>query len=319
MTLMLVLMALVARDVLLVETKFGLSAHGLVRRADLGPFGPISRSTGMARLATVPAVCALVFAMATHGMRRFFWSAVLAAALAAIWLLQARQGLIGTVLALGFVIALYNATSRLAAIAAIALAALALLSDLVPQGWLDYLYNFATRGERLSKLQTMSGRDYIWQLGWRLVEDAPWLGRGPQADRLVLEINAQNGILYAALAAGYPGALLYAAGIVWGWVWFVRALFLGYVRDATERLFFIQAGGIMLYLTIRNIPENTAALYSVDLLLHAPLLAYLGTLNRLHRPVRRQARDPGMTPAFLPERQLPSTGGMASQDSRRDR
>lgn len=317
-TLLLVIMALVARDVLLVETKFGLSAHGLVKRTDLGAFGPISRSTGMARLATVPAVCALVFAMATHGIRRLVWSGVVAASLAAIWLLQARQGLV-TVLALAFVVALYNAKSRLVGIGAMVLVVLVLLWDLIPQSWGDYLYNFATRGEGLSKLQGMSGRDYIWNRGWRLVEDAPWLGSGPQADRVVLEFNAQNGFLYAALAAGYPGALLYAAGIVWGWVWFARALFLGYARDTRERLFFIQAGGIMLYLTIRNIPENTAALYSVDLLLHAPILAYLGTLNRLHRPVRRQARDADSPPAFLPDRRIPSPGGAATQGAGRHR
>ena len=77
---------------------------------------------------------------------------------------------------------------------------------------------------------------------------------------------------------------------MWGWVLFARAVLRGYARDHAQWLFLLQVGGIMAYLTIRNIPENTAALYSVDLLLHAPLLAYLGTLERVRGPEWQRAR-----------------------------
>ena len=290
-TLLLIAMLFVARDALLVQGKLGITAHGLVHRADLGRFGPISRSTGMARLAVVPAIVGLVMVLERRGLWRLPWAALSLAALLAIWLFQARQGIVGTAFAMGFVVWVSGGRVRFVGIAMTVLAGLALLAGLFPQDWLDYISAFATRGDGLSKLQSMTGRDLIWRLGWRAVEAAPWLGSGPEADRRLIGLNAQNGLLYAALAAGYPGAALYLGGLLWGWVLFARALLRGYARDGAERLFLLQVGGIMAYLTIRNIPENTAALYSVDLLLHAPLLAYLGTLDRVRGPDWRRARQ----------------------------
>ena len=288
-TLAFLWMLFVARDVLLVQGKGGLTAHGLVKRIDLGQFGPISRSTGMARLAVIPAIVGLVMALARRGLPRLFWAALSLTALLGIWFFQSRGGTIGTAFALGFVVWLHGGRVRRVGIAVMLLAALALLGGLFPQDWLDYVTRYATRGDKLSKLQSMTGRDLIWRLGWRIVDEAPWFGFGPQADRRLIGLNAQNGLLYAALAAGYPGAALYLGGLLWGWVLFARAVLRGYAKDSAERLFLIQVGGIMAYLTIRNIPENTAPLFSVDLLLHAPLLAYLGTLERVRGPAWRRA------------------------------
>jgi hypothetical protein len=52
---------------------------------------------------------------------------------------------------------------------------------------------------------------------------------------------------------------------------------------AEERDFLVQLGGVMAFLTLRNIAENTASFYSVDLLLHAPIIVCLGVLLREHR------------------------------------
>lgn len=288
-TALLLTMLFFARDVLLVRGDVGLTAYGLVNRANLGEFGPISRSTGMARLAIVPAMVGLVFALAGRGVRRLLWAGLGIGALLLIWLLQARQGIVGAVLALGFIGWLYGGRVRIAGAVVMLLAGLALLAGLLPTRWLASLGEFATRGEGLAALQTMTGRDLIWRLGWTAAEQSPWLGYGPQADRTVLGMNAQNGLLYAVLAAGYPGGVLYLGGLLWGWVLFARAWRRGYAQTREEWLFMIQAGGIMAYLTLRNIPENTAAVFSVDLLLHAPLLAWLGTLERVRGPAWRRA------------------------------
>ncbi|WP_295583860.1 O-antigen ligase [uncultured Lamprocystis sp.] len=289
-SLLFVWMLFAARDVLLVQGEGGLTAHGLVERADLGVLGPISRSTGMARLAILPVVIGLVMALGGRGLGRLLWAALSLVSLLALWSFQSRQGLVGAAFALGFVVWLFGGRTRLVGIVIMLLAGLALFAGLFPQHWLRHLTEYATRGEGLSDLQSMTGRDLIWRLGWRVVEESPWLGFGPQADRRLIGLNAQNGLLYAALAAGYPGAVLYLGGLLWGWVLFARAVLRGYTRDHAQWLFLLQVGGIMMYLTIRNIPENTAALYSVDLLLHAPLLAYLGTLERVRGLEWRRAR-----------------------------
>ncbi len=320
-TLLFVWMLFAARDVLLVQGEGGLTAYGLVQRADLGSLGPISRSTGMARLAILPAVIGLVMALGGHGFRRLLWAALSLGSLLAIWLFQSRQGLVGAAFALGLVVWLFGGRTRLVGILTMLVAGLALFGGLFPQDWLRDLTAYATRGEGLADLQSMTGRDLIWRLGWRVVEQSPWLGFGPQADRRLLGLNAQNGLLYAALAAGYPGAALYLGGLVWGWVLFARAVLRGYARDHAQWLFLLQVGGIMAYLTIRNIPENTAALYSVDLLLHVPLLAYLGTLERVRGPVWRRARlvqsvvDLGQRGA-LGARQLRGSNGVTFQRER---
>lgn len=289
-TLLLMLMLLFARDVLLIRGDAGLSAYGLIRRADLGEFGPISRSTGMARLAIVPAVVGLVFALAGRGLPRLFWGALSLGALLLIWLMQARQGIVGALFVVGFVVWMIGGRTRALGLMGALLAGFALVLGLLPEHWLGTLWAYATRGEGLKALETMTGRDLIWRIGWIAAEHSPWIGYGPQADRVVLGMNAQNGVLYAALAAGYPGALLYLGGILWGWVLYVRAWRRGYAETREEWLFMIQAGGIMAYLTLRNIPENTAALFSVDLLLHAPILAWLGTLERARGPLWRRRR-----------------------------
>lgn len=289
-TLLLLVMLGFARDSLLVRGELGLTAYGLVNRVDLGAFGPVSRSTGMARLAIVPALVGLVFALAGRGIGRLLWAALSLAAFLLIWFVQARQGVIGAVIAVGLVGWLFGGRVRLLGILLFLLGALLLAAGLLPQERLDHLWQFAMRGAGLGAFEGMTGRDLIWRVGWAAVEQSPWLGYGPQADRAVLGMNAQNGLLYAALAAGYPGVVLYGAGLAWGWVLYLRAWRRGYAQTREEWLFMLQAGGIMAYLTIRNIPENTAALFSVDLLLHAPILAWLGTLERVRGPQWRRAR-----------------------------
>jgi len=79
---------------------------------------------------------------------------------------------------------------------------------------------------------------------------------------------------------------------------FVRAYVQRLSWRADERDFLMQLGGVMAFLTLRNIPENTASFYSVDLLLHAPIIACLGVLLRHHS--RRGAGAGAWSPALVP-------------------
>ncbi len=288
-TSMLTLMLLFARDVLLVQGPTGLTAYGVVHRVDAGGFGPISRSSGLARLAIVPAVVGVVMVRASVGtLARLAWGSVALAALSAIWLFQSRQGIFGALAAVALVVMLLDVKYRMLSMGLLLVACLLLLVGMLPDEWISYIVAHATRSEGISAFDSMSGRDLIWRLCWKAIEDAPLLGYGPEADRRIVGINAQNGALYAGLSAGFVGAALYLGGLIWGWVLLARAFRRRYARTRSERLFLVQVAGIMAYLTIRNIPENTAALFSVDLLLHAPLLVYLGALDR----VRRNERQP---------------------------
>jgi O-antigen ligase len=301
-TLILVAMLFLARDMLLVEGKTGLTAYGLDQRARFVAGVPVSKTSGLARMAIVPAVVGFVLMLQSAGVRRFLWAGVGLAAVVMIWFFQARQGIFGTIFALGFVMLLIGGRMRALGVVVTSVIGLFLFAGALPENVVDYVVEHATRGEGGEAFESMTGRDEIWRRGWRIVEEAPWIGYGPQADRRFIFFNASNGLLYAAMCAGYIGLLLYLGGLVWGWVLYARAFRDRAALSSSSRAFLLQVGGIMAYLTIRNYPENAASFYSVDLILHATMLAYLGVLDRARRrrPSGRRMRGRG-GPVGLPD------------------
>lgn len=281
-------MLVVARDVLFVAGTTGLTGYGIEGR--MGPVAgaAFTRSSGLARLAIVPALIALVWMIESKGPRRLLWSGVFVVSTSLIWLFQSRQGIIGLAAAGAFVMLLIGQRTRVIGGVILVLAGISVWVGAIQDSAVDYVIQHATRAEGLSAFESMTGRDVIWRLGLKAAEASPLIGFGAQADRRILGMNASNGLLYALLSGGYPGMLLYMGGILWGWVLFARAVARDYARTAAERVFLVQAGGIMAYLTLRHIPENTSALFSVDLLIFAPLLAYLGTLDRIRSEERRR-------------------------------
>ena len=282
-TLFLVAMLFLARDVLLVESELGLTAYNLDQRAEGVAGAPISKTSGLSRLAIVPAVVGFVLMLQLTGAARTLWAAVFLGAALMVWFFQTRQGIFGMAFALGFVMLLHGGRTRVAGAVFTLLIGLLLFAGALPQDAIDYVTEYALRGEGMEAFESMTGRDELWRMGWRFVEESPWSGYGPQADRRLIYQNASNGPLYAAMCAGYPGLLLYLGGLVWGWILFARAFLDRLAWSAEERVFLVQVGGIMAYLTLRNIPENAASFYSVDLLLHATMIAFLGTLEREHQ------------------------------------
>jgi hypothetical protein len=292
-TLFLVAMLLFARDVIADLARQGHTGYGI---GDLTPAvggAPISRSSGLARLLIVPAIVGFVSMLRGPWVGRFLWACVFAASTASVWFLQSRQGIIGLAFALGLVAALLGGRARVFGIAVMVVVGSLYLGGLVSDDLATYVAKYVTRGEGARAFESMSGRDLIWQRGWAAVDAEPLLGYGPQADRRMLRMNAQSGPLYAALSAGYAGMALYVVGLGWGWWLFLRVFRHLAPGDRRGRLFLVQVGGIMAYLTMRNIPENTAALFSVDLLLYAPLLALLGTLQRERRRHELAVAPPG--------------------------
>ena len=56
----------------------------------------------------------------------------------------------------------------------------------------------------------------------------------------------------------------------------------------TKSYIFVQVAGLMVFFALRTIPENTAALFSVDLMLQLPAMVYLGELMRARPQVSRE-------------------------------
>ena len=66
------------------------------------------------------------------------------------------------------------------------------------------------------------------------------------------------------MSSGFAGAAAFVGGLVWAWILFLRAIIRGYADRLGQRLFLIQAGGIMAFFSVRSIPEVCVAMFGVD-------------------------------------------------------
>jgi O-antigen ligase len=282
----------IGRGALLADTSMGVSGYGVTSRMPMVAGMAMVRATGIARLAAVPAMVAFPSFWCSRGFRRVLWAAVFAPSAYLVWVMQSRGSLASFAFALGFMMILLGGPARRTGIVLAFFLLTVCMLGLVPRETVHHLYLYATRGAQAEQLESMSGRTLIFSEAWRLIKEAPLIGYGPQADRRVLTIvgNAQNGVLYALLCAGFLGGLGYIAGLFVSWLMLFR---IARVRDAlapTDRIVFVQVAGMMAFFTMRSYPENGAALFSVDLLVQLPALVYIGELDRaikLTRAVRR--------------------------------
>jgi O-antigen ligase len=279
----LVVMLYLARDVLY-DAGVADSAHGFIGRFQFTHGYIISRSTGLSRMAAVPAIISLVFLFSSNIWQRLLSAAVLLGSLYIIWIMQSRGALFSFLGAFLFVLYFGHRKDRgLAIFIATLLIGLAAVSYLSQAG-LEDLWQHATRDEGVAGFSTMTGRDVIWQHMLEKWQQSPLFGYGPQADRM-FSVNASNAVVYALLTAGAVGAIFFVVAMLASW----RALLalIGRVKFLPEpqRRMLQITGGLLVFATLRSIPENNAAVFSVDLLLQYPAMIYLVVLyGRTDRP-----------------------------------
>ena len=286
-SLVLLAMLFVARDVLYAPDT-GSSYNVLNRFQDAYGY-TISRSTGLSRMAAIPAIISLVFVFSGPPWKRLASLAVLCASIYVIWIMQARGALFAFVGAFLFVMFLGERKAQKASILILIAVGLFAVLGSSSGGSLHDVWLHATRGEGSDAFGSMSGRDVIRQNAIERIAASPLFGYGPQADRLFADVgNAQNAVLYALLCAGIVGAFFFLVAFLLAW----RALIFLIRRirrlEPRERRMVQITGGILVFATLRSIPENNAALFSIDLLLQFPAMLYLATLReRLVRESRQ--------------------------------
>ena len=290
----LVALLFLARDVLLDARG---SAYGAVVRFQEEHGYTISRSTGMARMAAVPAIVGLVFLVTRRSWQRAASLALLAASLAVLWIMQARGSIFALAGAMAFVLSFgpKKLQKILLALAAAAILCAVLASR--PDGFADF-WMHVTRGEGAEGFSTMSGRDVIFENGFARWLEAPLFGYGPQADRLFSEVsNAQNALLYALLCSGLVGAAGFVLAMLAAW----GKLILANLRHAglapRDREMLMIASGILVFSTLRSVPENQAAVFSIDLFLQYPAMIYLALLASRRPAGAARLPDRALRPA----------------------
>ncbi len=302
--------AFVARGQLLVHTSMGLSGYTINDRIQTVAGMPMVRSSGVSRMAAVPAIIAFVALWQSRGYARLAAAAVFVPCFYLVWAMQSRGSLFSLAFALAMVMILLKGRARIAGWSLLGLTALVLASGFVPSHTVHYIYMWATRGTQGRELASMSGRTHIFHEAWKKIVESPLIGYGPQADRqFPMEIgNAQNGALYALLCGGFIGAAGYVGGLAVSWAMLIHALAWRGRLSARERTTLLQVAGIMAFFTLRSYPENCAALYSVDLLVQLPAVVYIGELDRALRRAKVIRRMRAATAPWRPT-ELPRAAG----------
>lgn len=283
----------VARDQLLDETSTGMSGYGVSNRLPTVAGIPMVRASGVSRLAAIPAIVSFVFLLNRQGVSRLLWICCFVPTAYLVWVMQSRGSLVSFAVALIFVTILMESKRRYVSLLAALVVLIVYVGGFIPEQAIHTLWLHATRGTRGQQLVSMSGRTSIFDDAWRLVNEAPLIGYGPQADRRVLTIvpNAQNAILYALLCSGFIGGAGFVGGLLISWVLLARALSCQHRMTRSERTTLLQVAGVLAFMTMRSFPENCGALFSVDLLFQLPVMVYLGESERAYRRrVEAQAR-----------------------------
>ncbi|HEY1206217.1 MAG: O-antigen ligase family protein [Bryobacteraceae bacterium] len=254
---------------------FGSSQSGYDINLELNE---MSRSSGVARWA---AVGALVLLLRAFYVRWWPIRGVLLAGfgmgLFIVYRMQSRGAVFGCFAALLFIAAL-QPRLRTSALVLLPITLLLMVGSDTAQILPEKVIVYLERGQTESGLYTMGGRTEYYAQGWEAFLQAPLLGRGQWADRLLLIGHIHNSFLEAALSAGVIGFVPYVLSWIAGWLLFFR---LWRQRDSLwrhDRIALLECGATMAFFTVRAIPETTTAGYAPDLLIMAAVYAYLSAL-----------------------------------------
>jgi len=242
----------------------------------------MSRSTGIGRLAAVPAVIAIAAAYRARGAARALWGIVFCVFTAIVLATRGRTPLLGLAVAGLLVLLLRRDKSWL-----VLAGGLAVLLVLTSAGVRESVGELVYRRGPDENLMRMTGRTEVWQLGWEVFLRSPLLGLGPLADRFHLDwTHIHNTWLLALMQSGVVGASFFVAAWVIGWRLFFRCFREVGALPEKHRTPLVMAGAIYAFFTVRSITETTAAAFSVDLLVIVPVLAYLEILDSSLRRAR---------------------------------
>lgn len=265
---------------------FGDAASGYGISAELHD---TTRSSGVARWAAVPGLVCLVRAFYTRRVALIgFYLGIAGVAFYIVYRMQSRGAVFGAAAALGFALLVSGRLRRYALpFAVVAVVGLVLYAS--PQGAENQVSTYLHRGQSDEEFRSMTGRTRAYEHGMEAFTDAPIFGRGQWADRMIIGEHVHNSFLQAMLNGGAIGALPYFASWIAGWLLFVK-LNKRRARLAPEdRRLLLECGTVMMFFTVRAIPETTTASYAVDLLVMAAVYVYMETMWSVVKASRRRA------------------------------
>lgn len=275
----------------------------------------LSRASGVARWAAVPGLVCIV--RAYYSRSRILIACFLISAAVSFYIvyrMQSRGAVLGSIAAVLFAL-LFSSRMRRYALpfAVIALATIVLLDS--PATFSDSLATYLERGQSKEEFLSMTGRTRAYGHAIAAVEDAPIFGRGQWADRMIIREHVHNSLLQALLNGGIVGGLPYCASWIAGWVLLYKLQKRATRLSPDDRVHVVECGTVMMFFTVRAIPETTTASYAVDLLVMVAVYVYLESLflqTGLER-VRKMIRPYAVTPYWVADPRKPVRVGTYRQ------
>ena len=249
------------------------SAYGIE-----GTLNDLSRSSGVARWAAIPGLVCIVRAFHTpQKILLAFYLGVAGVSFYIVYRMQSRGAIFGAVAALVFILLISSRMRRYALpFAAIAVVCLVLIAT--PERASSGVVTYLMRGQSSEEFQSMTGRTRAYSNGLEAFADAPVFGRGQWADRMTIGEHVHNSFLQAMLNGGAMGALPYLGSWIAGWLLFLRLHKRNAFLAPEDLRLVLECGTVMMFFSVRAIPETTTASFSVDLLVMVAVFVYLESL-----------------------------------------
>jgi len=257
-----------------------LIGYGIIHRIPVVVGATMSRSSGISRFAAIPATIAFCAIVRGKKTVRFLWLIPFFAFTAVIITMQSRGSILGFAAAICFVLLTHRSRLKMLLLVVAILVASVCIDNAIPDRTVEYIY----RGQDRVEFLTLSGRTRTWARGWELFKESPLLGSGPLADRYSLHgEHMHNAYLYALVQSGILGTIPFVAAWLVTWLQLINLLRRRYSMEPFHKELLIQAGAVLVFFTVRSVPESSAAFYGVDLLIMLPVLAYFHILHEYYK------------------------------------
>lgn len=279
------ILLIVARNELLVGAGLQLSGYGIVNRMpEVGDMA-MSRASGIARFASILAIVSFVLFVGIQSKMRGVWLLINLLCGMIIYSMQSRGALFSYLASLMFVMMFYGRNTRIWAILLLLFASVVVTLGALSDETASQIQKHLTRGQSFSEMESMTGRDYVWHLAWKEIEQSPLFGHGFQADRFLIPLkrnHVHNTYMYTLICGGFLGAIFFVLGLIWSWLNYFR---LWFMHDKTIALIgqknvYVTVGALLVFFTLRGIPEVSGGMFGVDLMVMLPAIAYIGILHR---------------------------------------
>lgn len=237
----------------------------------------MSRSSGIARFFAISGLITFARCWTGKMVMRVFWAAAAVLCALVVWSMQSRGAMIGYAAAMAFFI-LVMRSSRWVTFGII-LAIVMICAAGMETTLVDQVLKQLERGQDQEQLQSMSGRTLSYKQGIKIIKEHPFLGQGGWSDTLSGVGHVHNTYLRALMDGGIIGFFPFMMSWWMGWRLLIRLIGQKDLLSEEDKQLLTEAGLIIVFFTVRSIPETTIASFAVDSIALVCIYLYLVVLE----------------------------------------